>query len=722
MTNNLYRVPPSPDLMNHLYVRFLRDGKPAGLSFSQFLKSIGFVDPAAQIDGMDDGLVRRLAESGPSGVDMISVPKKPVTGELRMIVLLVDFTDNVGTRAKTDFESLLFSRNSFPTGSLADYYAEVSGGKVGVTGTVHGWLRMPNTYEYYVDNQSGFGTHPRNSQKLAEDAVAAALAAGVPFDPKHDALGSGEITALFIVHAGIGAEETSSVSAGLTHIWSHKWELKRQVPVFAGRPSLVASRYLTVPENCNMGVCAHELGHLAFQWEDFYDINKSKDGQWAGSGTWDLMAAGSWNGFRGDTPAHPVGLHKLQHGWVERVMVNSTTSDISLAPYDHSGGQVVVIRSPAYTPTQSLLIENRQSFGFDRKLPGFGLLVWRVDIDRQQTGPLRPALALVQADGREDLETAIGGNQGDDGDPFPGRRGITALGDGAKPLTTSFDFPCGVSLSNIKLKTDGSVVFDVNFTSAQRPASLMQPPVDAINNKAFGRVLTQRFVSAADLQPFLTEVTPSVIDIERRAEAVLRSEAAAQKMEVKPKGRKRTNAPTASISSKNSEFGGPLLRAYKWLTGSNWDEHPGEFLGDPPSLAILGDQHYLYVPHSNPTKRFRYRRYDGTVIEPGRMRTDAGSVPRLAWLIEGLDPWTYVYAYLVHDWEFLQHHCNADFAKSFEDVNETLAEGMVTLMKSGKTPADWRKVAVVSNAVSSWVGRGIWEKAWAPESCAAVSV
>jgi transposase len=35
----------------------------------------------------------------------------------------------------------------------------------------------------------------------------------------------------------------------------------------------VICAYLTFPEDCKMGVCAHELGHLAFQWEDFYDPN-----------------------------------------------------------------------------------------------------------------------------------------------------------------------------------------------------------------------------------------------------------------------------------------------------------------------------------------------------------------------------------------------------------------------------------------------------------------
>jgi hypothetical protein len=33
---------------------------------------------------------------------------------------------------------------------MADFYAEVSNGKVDIVGSVHGWLRMPETYEYWA--------------------------------------------------------------------------------------------------------------------------------------------------------------------------------------------------------------------------------------------------------------------------------------------------------------------------------------------------------------------------------------------------------------------------------------------------------------------------------------------------------------------------------------------------------------------------------------------
>ena len=54
-------------------------------------------------------------------------------------------------------------------------------------------------------------------------------------------------------------------------IWSHKWVIPDGVDDGNG---VAASTYLTVPEDCRVGVCAHEWGHLAARWADFYDTGR----------------------------------------------------------------------------------------------------------------------------------------------------------------------------------------------------------------------------------------------------------------------------------------------------------------------------------------------------------------------------------------------------------------------------------------------------------------
>ena len=98
--------------------------------------------------------------------------------------------------------------------------------------------------------------------------------------------------------------------------------------------------------------------------------------------------------------------------------------------------------------------------------------------------------------------------------------------------------------------------------------------------------------------------------------------------------------------------------------------------------------------------------------------TDAGSTPPIAWLIPDLDPLTYLKAYLLHDWEFMMHHCRPHESRTFEEANHTLAEGVFTLMMTEESiDPDWRKVALVHAGVSSFVGRRVWDKVWSAPEC-----
>ena len=53
--------------------------------------AIGYSDPSADIDGMDDGAIMMSPRELPSdGPVLVSVPQIAVTGSLKIIVLLVD--------------------------------------------------------------------------------------------------------------------------------------------------------------------------------------------------------------------------------------------------------------------------------------------------------------------------------------------------------------------------------------------------------------------------------------------------------------------------------------------------------------------------------------------------------------------------------------------------------------------------------------------------------
>ncbi len=481
--NKLRVVPPSPEVTERLYQEFIHSGKPLGLTFNQFLQVNDSGNHSDHVHGMDDGLEVNATEGGP---DLIRVPSTKIDGSLKVIVLLVDFSDREGTRPVSFYENLLFAKGTNGTGSMRDYFQEVSLNKVDVNGSVHGWFRMPEPYSYYHNGKSGTkGQYPRNARRMAEHAVLGAITAGVRFDPALDLNGDGAINALFIVHAGDGAEHyDKSDSRRYQNIWSHKWGLGN--PINVGN-NLMATTYLTVPQMPSVGLCAHELGHLAFQWDDFYDPNYGDDGKaWDGSGEWDLMAGGSWNDS-GRSPAHPAALHKVQHDWVELDVVNSS-QQLTLDPYTSTSGKVIKIVSKKYSSSQYLLLENRTRQGFDSHLPGEGLLVWRVDEVKQQFTPEKPALYLVQADGRHELARAGDSNSGDTGDPFPGSSGRTFLNDSGKISTTFPDGDeSGVSLKNItRDSASGRITLDVEIEGTRPPDEEKQDIVvkESTPNKA----------------------------------------------------------------------------------------------------------------------------------------------------------------------------------------------------------------------------------------------
>jgi hypothetical protein len=116
-------------------------------------------------------------------------------------------------------------------------------------------------------------------------------------------------------------------------------------------------------------------------------------------GFWDPM---SCHFYRWRYP--PPGISswtKIRLGWLDpskiRVMNRGERARVTLGPLEDGGAQILAIKIPL-TDTTYYLIENRQPLGFDRNLPGSGILVMYADDSIAECRHGRGPVHLVNAD------------------------------------------------------------------------------------------------------------------------------------------------------------------------------------------------------------------------------------------------------------------------------------------------------------------------------------
>ena len=416
-------IAPHPDLRKQINEAITK--LKASTKTSILANKIRFQEPARI--GLNDGLVHPgdMFGLGTSATVARSpqIDKAPLRGTLRVIVVLVEFADKAMTQTKKHFEDLFFSTGVIPTGSVNEYYKEVTGGLIDIKGQVVGPFKLPKTLAQYAHGASGMGPTAPNARTMAKDAAVKANPS-INFS-LYDNDGDNFVDAFVVVHAGTGAETNNNPG----DIWSHKWVLSGGA--YAADAATKVYSYLTVPEDCKLGVCAHELGHLLFRFPDLYDTDYSSEG----IGDWCLMAGGSWNNS-GLTPAHPSAWCKCNQGWTSVVVPTSNQTQVSI-PDVKTGLKVFKLWKNGTPSKEYFLVENRQKTKFDKYLPGSGLLVWHIDDNlSENSDEAHYKVALLQADGLKQLESAT--NQGDAADVFPGSANKKSITKSTTPNTLSY--------------------------------------------------------------------------------------------------------------------------------------------------------------------------------------------------------------------------------------------------------------------------------------------
>jgi M6 family metalloprotease-like protein len=385
-------------------------------------------------------------------------------GNKKALCILIDFPDNQFSFPKSDFEAMMndegYSRNG-SKGSVKDYYKENSYGLLNLTVTVVGPFRMAKNYEEYLSNSAPDQRFMK--RELVVEALNAADNSGVNFQEFAD---NNRLETFHIIFAGQGDE---TVGDG-KRIWSHKSAISTynldgvSISTYSCSPEIYTNNEIT-----NIGVICHELGHV-FGAPDYYDTSGETGGEFKGTGNWDLMAGGNWNG-NGTSPAHINMFQKILYGWVNPTALSQQT-DISVML--NSAENPVAYTFQANADGEMYVLENRQKIKFDSELPGHGLLIWHVH--KQAVGgygnngshpqQLYPVCASsVYAIPTSDPATY--GNINSAGTPFPGSSANANFTDMTVPQAFSWATNMGIQqpVTNIT-ETNSTISFRFKDNSA----------------------------------------------------------------------------------------------------------------------------------------------------------------------------------------------------------------------------------------------------------------
>ena len=397
----------------------------------------------------------------------------PAIGKHKLLMLLINFADTQPTYISRAFDAYMNTEGFASTGSFRDFYLENSYGQLDIQTTVTDWITVPHPKSYYNTD---------NVETLITEALEIIDSKIDLRDFDND--GDGVLDGLAIIHQGTGAEASGSSA----DIWSHsgaiygksfdgvrlqRYTIQPEILYDAANPNVMAS----------IGVMCHEFGHNLGA-PDFYDTDYAlSGGEYSGTGTWDLMGGGAWNGpgFSGTQPAGINMWQKIQLGWVTPEQLSDTKSITGMKAAHNNP---VAYRFDTTEPGEYFILENRQQEGrFDSALPYHGLIIYHVNDNMiaenvvSNTLNVKYPQAMYTVCSAANMEPSE--NPGSYGwvnsemAPFPGKGNITIFHDNTMPSTRSMSGRYSYKgLTKIQENPDGTIDFD--FLSYNMPES----PVD----------------------------------------------------------------------------------------------------------------------------------------------------------------------------------------------------------------------------------------------------
>ncbi|MBP3510465.1 MAG: M6 family metalloprotease domain-containing protein [Prevotella sp.] len=400
-----------------------RDAKAAAYLAALDVKTVEKAAMAGKKTAADGG--KTAARNRAGGPQRIKLTGFPTVGKAKTLVILVEFADLGFTTVGDphDFYSRMLNEEGFThsngaTGSARDFYLASSGGMFDPDFVVVGPVKLSHDADYYGGD---FPSRDANAQEMITEACRA-IDAETDFS-QFDTDGDGYVDNVYCFYAGPGqADDPGATNA----VWPHSAELEafgKSLTLDGVKISHYAcsnERRFSATEKipAGIGTFVHEFGHV-LGLADHYD---SEDSRTFTVGEWDTMSTGSYNND-GNTPPVFSAFERAELGWLDYTELTVTADSVCSLDDLKECGRAFRVGVPG-NDNEYFIFENRRQTGWDTYLPGHGMLVWHIDMDREawenntvNTIPAHQRVDIIAADGIRNAATRKA-------DPFPGTDNI----------------------------------------------------------------------------------------------------------------------------------------------------------------------------------------------------------------------------------------------------------------------------------------------------------
>ncbi len=413
---------------------------------------------------------RRIPQSG-VGLDVTTFPGK---GSPNVLILLVEYSDVpfCTPDAHSYFDGMLNEKGFSQyggTGSAKDYFVENSMGQFTPNFVCYGPVKLPKKRAYYGGNDWN------GDDKAAEDMVVDAINI---LDPEVDFSifdndGDGKVDNVYVIYAGQGEASYGSEDT----VWPHSWDLSNGGKSFRVDGVTVdhyacSNEWLeSTPDG--IGTFVHEFSHVL----GLPDLYHTQEVASYTPDSYSVLDYGPYNNDSRTPPAYSAYERNAMQ-WIEPVVIDGPM-DGELEHILESNKCYLI---PTDKDTEFFLLENRQQRGWDKYIPGHGMLIWHIDYV-----PLVWAANAVNNTRYHqyvDIEEACGTTGVIDsvkkGYPFPGANNVTSFTDDTTPGSKTWSGQSlGLPITEIA-ENDGLISFAVAGGGTPAPAVPMPDEADKL--------------------------------------------------------------------------------------------------------------------------------------------------------------------------------------------------------------------------------------------------